>query len=119
MDILITTNRPEAFTTFQAALAVAGFTTHLASTGEAALARIKSLPPTLCIVDATLPDMGPFALVAQLATVNALVNTAVVSELSDEQFHDAGEGLGIMARLPLYPSERDAQDLLTTLTVLL
>ncbi len=32
--------------------------------------------------------------------VNALVNTAVVTAMAEEEFHEAGEGLGILALLP-------------------
>jgi len=47
-----------------------------------------------------------------LLMVNALVNTAVVSPLADEEFHEASEGLGILCRLPLTPGAGEATDLL-------
>ena len=40
--------------------------------------------------------------------VNAMVNTAVVSPLSDEEFHEVSEGLGILGRLPNEPGMSDA-----------
>jgi hypothetical protein len=50
--------------------------------------------------------------VPELLMVNAMVNTAVVSPLSDQEFHEASEGLGVLARLPLMPDKRDAARLL-------
>ena len=47
--------------------------------------------------------------------VNAMVNTAVVSPLSDEEFHEASEGLGILGRLPNEPGMNDAGELLRKL----
>ena len=35
--------------------------------------------------------------------VNALVHTAVVTDMAEEVFHDAMEGLGILASLPPQP----------------
>ena len=55
-----------------------------------------------------LPDTEPLSLVQKLLTVNALVNTAVVSPLSDEEFHEASEGLGILGRLPEEPGIGEA-----------
>jgi hypothetical protein len=51
--------------------------------------------------------------------VNAMVNTAVMSSLLGQQFHEASEGLGVLARLPLEPSAVDAANLLRTLRNLL
>lgn len=47
--------------------------------------------------------------------INAMVNTAVVSPLSDEEFHEASEGLGILVRLPLEPGADEACELLRRL----
>ena len=51
--------------------------------------------------------------------VNAMVNTAVVSPLSDEEFHEASEGLGILGRLPDHPGMSDSGELLHKLRTVL
>jgi hypothetical protein len=51
--------------------------------------------------------------------VNAMVNTAVVSPLADEEFHEVSEGLGILSRLPKEPGESDAAELLCKLKKIL
>jgi hypothetical protein len=43
----------------------------------------------------------------------------VVSPLSDEEFHEASEGLGILGRLPNNPGMNDASELLHKLKTVL
>jgi DNA-binding response OmpR family regulator len=82
------------------------------ASGAEALRVIRTNSPQLAIIDFELPDREPLALVQELLMVNAMVNTAVISPLSDEEFHEASEGLGILARLPLMPCKSDAAQLL-------
>ncbi|WP_428566031.1 MAG: hypothetical protein ACP59X_05670 [Solidesulfovibrio sp. DCME] len=115
MDILIATPRPEALAGFGQGLADAGNTVLVVGSGQEAAARVATAPPKLCVVDAGLPDTDAFSLVARLMALNALVDTAVVSELSAEGFHEAGEGLGILMRLPSPPGPVQAGELLDAL----
>lgn len=115
MHILIVTNRPANFADFLTALTESGVETSLAPTGQAALGQANLAPPTLAVVDEVLPDTDSFAFVAKLMRANASIHTAVVSQLSPEAFHEAGEGLGILAVLPPRPSSTDARQLLRTL----
>jgi DNA-binding response OmpR family regulator len=87
--------------------------------GAEALSVVRTASPHLVIIDSELPDMGSLSLVPELLMVNAMVNTAVVSPLSDQEFHEASEGLGILARLPLMPGGSDAAELLRKLRQLL
>ncbi len=64
------------------------------------------------VVDSDLPDTDPLGLVQKLLMVNAMVNTAVISPLTEEEFHEASEGLGVLSRLPVEPGPSDAADLL-------
>ena len=85
------------------------------SSGEAALGAVRTDSPHLVIIDSPLPDMEPLHVVQKLLMVNAMVNTAVVSPLSDHEFHEASEGLGVLAHLPLAPGKSDAAELLRRL----
>ena len=76
-------------------------------------------PPHLAIIDSRLPDSEPLSLISELLVVNAMINTAVVSSLTDEEFHKASEGLGVLGRLPVMPDERDAKNLLQKLRAIL
>ena len=87
--------------------------------GAEALETAEASAPHLVIIDTGLPDYEPLELVQKLLMVNAMVNTAVVSPLSEEEFHEASEGLGVLARLPGEPGETDAADLLDKLRMVL
>lgn len=79
---------------------------------DAALDSVRGNPPHLVIVDSELSALEPLKLVAELLTVNAMVNTALMSSLSDQDFHETTEGFGILDRLPIVPDEGDARNLL-------
>lgn len=86
-----------------------------AATGAAGLALLKSKLVDLVIVDEQLDDMSGIAFTKQLVKVNPLVNTAIVSALTADEFHEATEGLGVLMQLPPHPSETDAESLLAVL----
>ena len=113
--IVLASARPEAWSAFAAALASdQEVQLKQAATGTEALEAGRTLAPHLMVIDYLL-DTEPLSLVQKLLTVNALVNTAVVSPLSDEEFHEASEGLGILGRLPEKPGIGEAADLLQKL----
>lgn len=115
MRILIATGRPADFADFLAGLKRRGVTVDLAATAKAATGLAKDKPPVLCVVDDSLSDAGPFALVATLLRENAFLHTAVITELSPAAFHEAGEGLGILLALPRHPGAAEAEQLLAAL----
>ncbi len=87
----------------------------MAGTGAEAMQQVRSGSPQLVIIDHQLPDSSPAELVTDLLMTDAMINTAVVSPMSEEEFHESYEGLGIMARVPLMPTEKEARNLLNTL----
>jgi DNA-binding response OmpR family regulator len=87
----------------------------LASAGARALEMVRTGSPQLVIVDSTSDGLDSLDVVRRIISVNAMVNTAVVSSLSDEEFHDKGEGLGILCRLPESPGGEDSKALLQKL----
>ncbi len=111
MNILVASPTPDALTGFLDGLVAAGHVVHVVPTAAEAIKAVTETPPGLCVVDAGLPDMEPFKLVARLMQINALVFTAVVSDLSEADFHEAGEGLGILLHLPPGPGLADATKL--------
>jgi DNA-binding response OmpR family regulator len=90
-----------------------------AVSGTEVLSMVRAKAPQLVIIDSEPADREPLALIRELLTVNAMVNTAVLSSLSDQEFHDAGEGFGVLARLPLIPEKADAAELLLKLKKIL
>ena len=120
LRLVLATQRPKALQAFAAALSSNPEVqlTHAVS-GAEALAEARAAAPHLVIIDADLPDTAPLDLVQKLLMVNAMVNTAVVSPLSEEEFHEASEGLGVLGRLPNEPGEGDAAELLHKLRTVL
>jgi DNA-binding response OmpR family regulator len=116
LNILIATSRPEAMRAFADGLrSDSQVRIESVASGTDAVEFVRKSPPNLVVVDAGLPDNEPLKLVSALLMVNAMVNTAVVSPLSEEEFHEASEGLGILERLPEVPASSDAAELLLKL----
>ena len=120
LRIVFATARPKALQAFTAALSSDSEALFKqVVSGAEALEAVRASAPHLVIIDADLPDTSPLDLVQKLLRVDAMVNTAVVSPLSDEEFHEASEGLGILGRLPNEPGDSDAADLLHKLRTVL
>lgn len=86
-----------------------------AESGKAALEQAAATPPFFMVIDESLPDMAGVELAREVLQKNALINTALVSELSPEDFHEFSEGLGVLLQLPLAPGEKEARDIVTGL----
>ncbi len=120
VHIVLVTPRPQALQSFSGALSShPEVRLDSVTSGAEALEVVRAVAPQLVIIDFDLPDTTPLGLVQKLLMVNALVNTAVVSPLSEVEFHEAGEGLGILSRLPLEPGRAEAADLLCKLKMVL
>ncbi|ABC78417.1 response regulator [Syntrophus aciditrophicus] len=87
----------------------------ISASGEQALARLSGKAVDLVVADEDLGDMTALDFSARLLKINPMINCAVVSTLSQEEFHEASEGLGIMAQLPKQPGAEDAERLIQTL----
>ncbi len=108
MHILIATRRPNELSAFaDALLRETGAQLLFADSWTNVLATVKVIPPAFVILDEGLAEGKPLELARQLVTVNAMINTAVVSPLGAEEFHEASEGLGILAPVPAHPLEQD------------
>lgn len=73
---------------------------HRAESGTSALRSAARLSPRLVVIDEEIGDMAPLDLVVGLLELDATIATAVLSEMPPEEFHEASEGLGVMAQLP-------------------
>jgi DNA-binding NarL/FixJ family response regulator len=120
LHIVLASSRLTALQSFAAALSAnPEVQLQQVASGAEALGAVRTAAPHLVIIDSALPDVAPLELVQQLLLVNAMVNTAVVSPLADEEFHEASEGLGILGRLPEEPGANDAAGLLGQLKKIL
>ncbi|MBU1172856.1 MAG: hypothetical protein KKD44_25130 [Proteobacteria bacterium] len=69
------------------------------------LVKDKANKVDLAVVDQMVGGMPGIRWVEQMLPLNPMVNTALVSSLSDEDFHEYTEGLGVLMRIPLDPDK--------------
>ena len=89
-----------------------------ADTGGSALVNLLRQPADLAVAAEELPDMSGLAFASKLVVQNPMVNCALVSSLSEADFHEASEGLGILAQLPPEPDPSDAAGLIEKLSAI-
>ena len=73
----------------------------------------------LVIADENLGDMTGIDFIRKVVSKKPMVNSAAISSLPPEDFHQASEGLGILMQLPVRPNEEDAARLLRHLDTIL
>ena len=83
--------------------------------GQKALDRLSKTSVDLVVIDKDLGDMTGLEFAEKLLRVNPMINSAVLSSLPSDEFHEASEGLGVFAQLPLWPAKADAEKLLNGL----
>lgn len=111
--ILVVTETPPRFTDFARVLREEGAAECLwAETPEAGLDMAAQNRPDFVVVDENIAGTPGLEWVKRLLTVNAFLNTGLVSPLDDAAFHEACEGLGIALGLSTEPGESDARKVL-------
>jgi CheY-like chemotaxis protein len=83
-----------------------------AESGGIGLSMIAEGNFDLVVADENLGDMTGLEFIRAIVAKQPLVNCAAVSSLTPEDFHEAGEGLGILMQLPVRPGREHAQMLL-------
>ncbi len=83
-----------------------------ASSAAKAMDMVENRDVDLVVVGEELADMRPLEFVSQVVTCRPMINTAMVSNLSPDDFHEATEGLGVLMQLSPNPSAADAAALL-------
>lgn len=86
-----------------------------AGSQEAALESLSSDAPDLIIIDEDIAGTPGLTIARNILMKNAMVNQVVVSRLTSAEFHEASEGLGIMAQLPPDPDAAQAKRILEIL----
>jgi DNA-binding response OmpR family regulator len=81
----------------------------------AALTAAVDSAPDLMIIDHEVDHMSCLEVAGKIIMRNAMLNLAVVSKLDDAAFHEAAEGLGIVARIPPRAAKADFDALLKAL----
>ena len=86
-----------------------------AESGQKALDKLSETSVDLVVTGKELGDMTGLEFAEKLIRVNPMINCAVLSPLPSDEFHEASEGLGVFAQLPLRPAKEDAEKLLKRL----
>jgi CheY-like chemotaxis protein len=76
--------------------------------GAEALEAARTIGPLVVAIDAELGDFTGVELVRRLLGINAMISTALVSDQSEEIFHEETEGLGILMKLSPLPTSAEA-----------
>ncbi|MFH0729600.1 MAG: response regulator [Pseudomonadota bacterium] len=113
IDLLLVTSNKTDFSIFSQELVNQNEVSLVwADSGDDALSKISKQGVDLVITDEKLNDMPGLVFAEKLVKQNALINCAVVSALPEKEFHEASEGLGLLAKLPPRPAAADARNLL-------
>jgi two-component SAPR family response regulator len=113
IQIIIATNDKGHFSELYDSLSAQGdVSIRWAESEDDVLNCAEKISPHLIIIDEALGQTEGLDMARKVVLVNALVNIALVSTLSEADFHEAAEGLGILSRLPLNPGEAHAKMLI-------
>lgn len=116
LNLLLVSPKKESLSDLTSGLATHGdVRISWAESGKKALEIISDTSVDMVISDEKLGDMTGLELAESLLRINPLTNCALISTLSTEEFHEAGEGLGIMTQLPISPGADHADKLLNRL----
>lgn len=86
------------------------------------LEKVEEVQIDVVVADSKLADGDGLELITELTKRFPLINCAMVSLLSPEDFHEYTEGLGVFMQLPPLPGEEEAQkmvEILDSINVLL
>lgn len=116
MPVVIVTARKDALLDFAQGL---GGDVQWVETAQDVLARAKTEPWQLVVVDAMTPGLDYKAFVMDLLRVNAMLSTVVVTDMSEEAFHEHSEGLGVLCAVPENPGREQGTKVMDRLRRLL
>ena len=108
-----------SLTAFRSGLAKSDVQLIRAESGGIGLSMIAGSNFDLVVADENLGDMTGLEFIRAIVAKQPMVNCAAVSSLTPEEFHEAGEGLGILMQLPIRPGQENAQMLVGQLRTIL
>jgi DNA-binding NtrC family response regulator len=86
---------------------------------DEAMVRINEALPALVVMDEIVGGVPGKNLIEGMIKKNPFINTALVSPLSPEDFHEHTEGLGILMKVDKHAGESQAKDMVEQLQKLL
>ena len=118
MDILILSPRTELWTGLAPVFKARGASLRMEADLDSGLASLREKKAVLVVLDLDMDAESLRKAVIDVLTVDVMTHTTAVSAMSEEEFHDAMEGLGMLMSLPVQPTPADIERLMDTLTAL-
>jgi DNA-binding NtrC family response regulator len=109
LSILLVGKNPEALANLADQLSQReGIAVSRASSGKAVWDILGKSKVDVVVTDEKLADGDSLTFIKDLTKQQPLINCAMVSSLSPEDFHEATEGLGVFMQLPVDPGAEEA-----------
>ena len=115
MKIVLATSRLREFEEFVAGLDLENHEPILAGSVQEVLEFVQESKPELIILDESFVQADIFGLIRHILKLDAMVNTAVITGMDQDEFHQKGEGLGILMSLPFNPGLPEGRKLMSRL----
>lgn len=93
-----------------------GFDVAVESDPVRSLGRCRKKAPDLMVVDEVLPETSGIRLIAEVLKVSWTTAAILISDKSEEEVHEATEGLGILGHVRNYHDVERFRSLLDTFT---
>ena len=119
IDILLVCRDKSSLSPFDAGLVTHAVNITWADSGTMGITKIANSSFNLVVTDENLGDMTGLEFVRKVVSQNPMVNCAAVSSMTPNEFHEAGEGLGVLMQLPVKPRQEHANKLMSHLNSLL
>ena len=85
------------------------------STTEEVLRLVREESPVLVVLEEGIDARHALDLVIDILSIDAMVNTTIITTMDPQSWHEKSEGLGMLEPLPSPPAAADARRLLATL----
>lgn len=109
LSILLVGKNPEPLANFADQLSRReGIAVSRADSGKAGWDILEKNKIDVIVTDEVLADGDSLPFIKDLTKRQPLINCAMVSSLSPEDFHEATEGLGVFMQLPVNPGAEEA-----------
>ncbi|MCK5097102.1 MAG: hypothetical protein KAR45_03325 [Desulfobacteraceae bacterium] len=118
-QILVATPNKDSLIDFSAGFGENDITITWAKGCEEVVSQIKNKKFDLLVVDEMLSDIKGLECIKKVIFENPFLNTAAISSLSPEDYHEESEGFGVLMQIPVNPGFEDGKKLIDYLNNIL
>jgi len=104
MHVVIVTDRRDALQEFAQGM---GKDVEWLDSAQSVLDRAATPPWQLIVLDAMMPGLDYRKFLMDLLRINAMLNTVVITDMDETEFHEDSEGLGVLCAVPDEPKWDD------------